>query len=135
MRPEEIARRLKEALIEVSPAIEEFTSMICPLCTDVCCRQKHAFPEERDLLFMKFLNTPFIIPDGRDPEGPCQFLGERGCIKERWQRPLRCTWYFCEDLLKAMDEAQQKKVRRLIGLIKEIVLLSKELLESQKRLI
>jgi hypothetical protein len=125
----QIATRLKELLIEVSPVIEEYTRQVCPQCQDVCCKQKHAVPEERDILYMRVIGLSMPSIDDRDPEETCQFLGEKGCTKPRWQRPLRCTWYFCEALLRAMDEGDQKKSRRLIDMINEIVHLSARLLE------
>ncbi|MCX7793882.1 MAG: hypothetical protein N2257_05705 [Thermodesulfovibrionales bacterium] len=124
MNSKEIAVRLKELLIEISPLIEEYTSYICPLCQDVCCKQKHAIPEEKDLIYMKLTGIPEYTLDGRGPEENCQFLGEKGCIKPRWQRPLRCTWYFCSSLLRAMDEGDQKKARKLTELIRDMVELS-----------
>lgn len=123
MRPEDIAFKLKYLLIEVSPLIEELTQKICPQCNDVCCRQKHVIPEEKDRIYLKITGAEYSVED-RDPEGLCQFLGERGCVRPRWQRPLRCTWYFCDSLLKEMDERDQRKVRRLIEIIQEIVKLS-----------
>jgi len=126
-----IATRLKELLIGVSPLIEEYTWQVCPQCQDVCCKQKHAIPEEKDILYMKLIGLPMSSLENRDPESPCQFLGEKGCIKPRWQRPLRCTWYFCEALLRAMDEGDQRKARRLIDMIKEIVNLSGKLTSVQ----
>lgn len=130
MSPEEIAERLKELLIEVSPLIEEYTQATCPLCEDVCCKQRHALPEEKDLLYMRLTGIPEYSLDNRGPEEPCQFLGAKGCIKPRWQRPLRCTWYFCERLLRAMDEGDQRKARRLIEMVKEIVELSGRLIRT-----
>ncbi len=126
-----VAIRLKELLIEVSPVIEEYTRQVCPQCHDVCCKQKHAIPEERDILYLRLIGLSMPSIDDRDHEETCQFLGEKGCIKPRWQRPLRCTWYFCEALLKAIDEGDQRKARRLIDMIKEIVHLSGKLTSVQ----
>ncbi len=126
-----VATRLKELLIEVSPVIEEYTRQVCPQCQDVCCKQRHAIPEERDILYLGLIGLSMPSIDDRDPDGACQFLGDKGCIKPRWQRPLRCTWYFCEALLKAIDEGDQKKARKLIDMIKEIVHLSGRLTSVQ----
>ncbi len=128
MSPEEIAKELKEILIEASPLIEDYTRITCALCEHVCCKQRHAIPEEKDLIYMKLAGIPEYSLDNRGPEEPCQFLGPAGCMKPRWQRPLRCTWYFCERLLKTMDEGDQRKARRLIEIIKEIVELSRRLI-------
>lgn len=130
MNPDEIANKLKEILIEVSPIVEEYTQSVCPLCDDVCCKQKHGIPEEKDRIYLKLIGIPEYSLDGRGPEEPCQFLGSSGCIKPRWQRPLRCTWYFCERLITAMDEGDQRKARRLIELIKEIVELNRRLIKT-----
>ncbi len=120
--PNETARKLKDLLIRISPLIEEYTAATCPGCRDVCCKQKRAFLDHEDILYMTALGLP--LPDydpARDPEGPCQFMGPNGCITPRWLRPWRCTWYFCDPLLSAIDAGPQKKARTLSSLIQQIV--------------
>jgi len=116
------AGRLRQLLIESSPLIEAYTRELCPDCTDVCCRQKHGIYRERDLNYLNALGT--AIP-ARDParllDGPCEALGERGCIHPRWLRPFKCTWYFCEPLLEAMNDGPQKKSRALSRAMKDMI--------------
>jgi hypothetical protein len=116
------ALELKELLIELSPLIEEYTSQTCPACGDVCCKQKRSLPEPEDVRFASALGMP--LPDRdplRPPDGPCQFMGPRGCVTERWLRPWRCTWYFCDPLLRALDEGPRKKARAITALVQRIV--------------
>lgn len=40
-------------------------------------------------------------------------MGQQGCTQPRWLRPFRCTWYFCDPLIKALDEGSQRKARKL----------------------
>lgn len=116
------ANRLKDLLIELSPLIEEYTSLVCPECTDVCCKQKRSYPETVDLRYLQTLAVPPPLPDpDLPPDGPCQFMGREGCITPRWLRPWRCTWYFCAPLLEAMREGPQRISRRISYLIQEIV--------------
>ncbi len=118
------ADKLKQLLIESSPLIEEYTAAVCPDCTDVCCRQKHGLYLERDILYLSALGV--VAPprdDSRPPEGPCQFMGARGCVKPRWLRPFKCTWYFCGPLLAALDEGPQRRARRLSAHLQEMILL------------
>jgi hypothetical protein len=116
------ALRLKALLVELAPLIEEYTAQCCPDCRDVCCRQKRAVPDPVDIRYFSLLDQPLPLLDrGRDPEGPCQFMGEKGCTAGRWLRPWRCTWYFCLPLLDAMGKGPQKKVRHISGLIQQIV--------------
>ena len=116
------AGKLQLLLIESSPLIEEYTREICPRCTDVCCRQKHGIYRERDVIYLNALGT--AIP-ARDPsrhlDGPCEALGGRGCMHLRWLRPFKCTWYFCDPLLEAMNDGPQKKARALSRVMKEMI--------------
>ena len=116
------AGKLQQLLIESSPLIEEYTREICPVCTDVCCRQIHGIYRERDILHLNALGA--AIPE-RDParplDGPCEALGERGCTHPRWLRPFKCTWYFCEPLLEAMNDGPQKKSRALSRAMKDMI--------------
>jgi hypothetical protein len=117
-----IAEKLKLLLIESSPLIEEFTSAICPACGDVCCKQKHGVYKDRDHRYLDALGMTVPSRDRtRSAEGPCEMMGPQGCIQLRWMRPFKCTWYFCEPLLVALNNGPQKKARRLAAMIKEMV--------------
>jgi hypothetical protein len=117
----ETARRLKQLLIESSPLIEEYTRQVCQSCTDVCCRQRHGLFTESDLAYLAALDETFPPHDpSRPPDGFCQFLDTSGCAKPRWQRAWKCTWYFCEPLLRALAEGPQKKARSLSAALDEM---------------
>lgn len=123
-----VAEKLKELLITSSPLIEDYTREICPACTDVCCRQKHGVFRERDITYLTALDLRVPAYDHERPaEGPCQFLAPTGCSLPRWQRPFKCTWYFCLQLLTAMDEGQRKKARGLSRTLEDMVRLYDEL--------
>ena len=121
MTPEQ-AEQLKQLLIESSPLIEEYTSAVCPSCVDICCRQKHGTHRSCDLAYLHTLGTPAPLLDtGRDPDGPCQFMGQFGCTLPRWTRAFKCTWFFCEPLLAAMNEGEPRKARRLSAALQKMV--------------
>jgi hypothetical protein len=116
------AEKLKQLLIESSPSIEEYTSPLCPGCIDVCCRQKHGLYRERDIGYLRALGIAPPMRDGTRPlDGPCECMGPRGCTLPRWMRPFKCTWYFCEPLLAALNNGPQKKARRLAALMQEMI--------------
>ena len=118
----ETAKQLQQLLIESSPLIEEYTRDLCPACTDVCCRQKHGRYRERDLVYLRALGAIAPVFDhARPSESTCEYLGERGCIHPRWFRPFKCTWYFCEPLIKAMDERPGRATRRLTAVMEEMI--------------
>jgi hypothetical protein len=118
------AERLKRLLIVSSSLIEEYTREVCPGCIDVCCRQKHGVYRERDILYLHALGVEVPPRDEARPlEGPCQFMGPRGCFQPRWLRPFKCTWYFCEPLLAALDQGPQRRARRLSAHLREMILL------------
>jgi len=121
MTPDQ-AQQLQQLLIEASPLIEEYTAAVCPGCIDVCCRQKHGTHCSRDLAYLRALSTPAPpLEAGRDPEGPCQFMGHAGCTLPRWLRAFKCTWYFCEPLLAALNAGAPRKARRLSNALQNIV--------------
>ncbi len=108
------AAELKRLLIEHSQLIEEHTVAACPHCTNVCCRQKHCLFREKDVVYLIALGEEVPIRDETmPPDGPCQFMGPAGCMLPRWQRPFRCTWFFCEPLLQALHDAPPKRSREL----------------------
>jgi hypothetical protein len=116
------AEKLKELLIASSPLIEEYTAAVCPDCTDICCRQKHGLYRERDISYLCGLGMPAPQRDeSRPPEGPCEAMGPAGCVHPRWLRPFKCTWYFCEPLLAALNEGRQKKARGLSAVMQEMI--------------
>ncbi len=116
------AEKQKKLLIELSPVIEAYTAAVCPGCRDVCCKQRHGVMNEEDLRYCAALGTPPPAYDpGRMQDGPCQFMGASGCIHPRWLRPWRCTAYFCDALLAAMNSGPPKTVRHISSLIQEIV--------------
>ena len=120
----ETAEKLKQLLIESSPRFEEYTATICPKCTDVCCRQKHGFYRKGDIAYLLALGIEAPQRDAARPlEGPCEAMGPTGCVLLRWMRPFKCTWYFCEQLLAALNEGPQRKARRLTADIAEMLLL------------
>lgn len=123
-----IAMQLKRLLIESSPMIEEYTAAICPSCSDVCCRQKHGMFRENDILYLRALGVEVSMRDqGKPPEGPCEWMGPMGCVQPRWLRPFKCTWYFCEPLLKALSEGPPRKARRVSAMLQEMADLYGEL--------
>ena len=121
MTPDQ-AQRLRQLLMESSPLIEEYTAVVCPGCVDVCCKQKHGTHGERDLAYLHALGAPAPpLEAGRDPDGPCQFMGPAGCTLPRWKRAFKCTWFFCEPLLAALDEGEPRKARQLSAALQKMV--------------
>lgn len=123
-----IARQLQEILTLLSPIIEEYTQKVCPDCTDVCCKQKHGMLLEKDVAYLTTLGMDVPSPDlTRPPDAPCRFLGPAGCTKPRWQRAWKCTWYFCDPLLKAMNDGPQRTARRVAEMMNAAIVLRESL--------
>jgi hypothetical protein len=115
------SQKLKLLLMDSSSLIEEYTSRVCPDCTDVCCRQKHGMYRENDILYLRALGEAVATRDqGRTLEGPCELIGPRGCTQPRWLRPFKCTWYFCEPLLKSLGDGPPRKARQLSAMLQEM---------------
>lgn len=116
-----VAQKLKLLLIDSSALIEEYTAEVCPNCIDICCRQKHGVYQEKDILYLRALGDTVPTRDqGKSLEGSCEVMGPQGCTQPRWMRPFKCTWYFCEPLLKALSEGPPRNARRVSGMLQEM---------------
>ena len=116
------ADKIRQILTDLSPLVEEYTARVCPDCRDVCCKQRHGIMDEQDMRFRSALGAPLPSYEPERPlDGPCQFMGAQGCMNQRWLRPWRCTSYFCNALLDAMNSGPQKRARQISALIQEIV--------------
>jgi len=125
----ELARDLKEAFNTVSPFIEKHTAIVCPECEKVCCADKHGRYDSNDLLFLESLEAD--IPqytDERKEDDACRFINETGCSLERWMRPYRCTFFFCDALLKSLENDNAKLYRAFLDYFQYLVSLRRELL-------
>lgn len=117
----ELAEEMREAYDAVSPFIELHTSRVCPDCQRVCCIDRHGTHEPEDLAVIAALGeTPPpeqpLVPD----TVPCRQLAPTGCGLERWQRPYRCTWYFCTALLDEMPEEDPRGYREFMEKLKRL---------------
>lgn len=118
----DIAREMKELLTGLSPVIERHTAAVCPSCAEVCCRQGHGSLREQDVAYLAALGeSPPTQDPLRSESDPCQFLGSRGCIRERWQRAWKCTWFFCDPLLRSIGEGPQQEARELTRLMNRVM--------------
>ena len=104
-----------QAYVIMDPFIQEYTAKTCPYCGTVCCCNKHGFPEFADIVAIIAMNGKIPQYDlSVDPNALCQFIGEKGCILPRAERPYRCTWYFCEPLLLQIELDTARKYREFI---------------------
>ena len=127
----EIASELKEILEAVSPFIEKHTALICPLCKRVCCINKHGRHTKEDICFFRALGLeePSIDRYGKDSD-PCGYLAANGCSLHRWERPFRCTWFFCDPLLQSMKD-NCKEYREFVNSLNMLILARQELIENE----
>ncbi|MBI4848874.1 MAG: hypothetical protein HY808_09920 [Nitrospirae bacterium] len=127
----QIAHELREAFEAVDPFIQKHTALVCPSCKKVCCIAKHGRHDEKDITFLSALKfeTPCLKFDSNDTD-PCGFLNAEGCSIERWMRPFRCTWFFCDPLLESMKGDKGRAYRRFIESFQRLVLLRQELLNT-----
>jgi hypothetical protein len=130
----ETAGKMKRLLIESAPLIEDYTWEVCPACAEVCCKQKHGVFRENDIGYLHALGLEAPQRDqGRPAEGPCEWMGPRGCNRPRWLRPFKCTWFFCGPLLKAMNDGPSRKARQLSTMLQKMADLYGELGQGQVR--
>lgn len=94
------AAEAMELIEAISTDIEQHTATICVHCTGVCCIDRHARYDLSDRIFLAALGLTVPEYASRIEEtAPCRFLGNCGCSLRRFQRPYRCTWFFCAPLL------------------------------------
>ena len=124
-----LAKELRDAFGVLSPFIEKHTSIVCPDCTDLCCKDRHGRYDENDILFLSSLGS-YMPQDhqGREEDGPCRYMVETGCTLERWMRPYRCTFFFCSPLLNSL-EADSALSRCFRIYLEQLVSIRKKLLE------
>jgi epoxyqueuosine reductase QueG len=117
-----LAQKTKALIDKIDPFIQNYTSIVCPQCKDVCCINRHSRYDFDDLLYIHALQVEeLVFLQGIDDNAPCQFLSSKGCTIERFRRPFRCNWYFCDSLLKAMINGPARPYRSFINLMNEIV--------------
>lgn len=126
----ELADELRQAFKAVSPFIEKHTAIVCPECKKVCCIDKHGRYDKNDLAFIRALGVKkqYDLPD-RDESDPCRFLNEKGCSRERWERPFRCTQFFCDALLKSLENDNAKFYRAFVDYLQHLISVRQRLLE------
>jgi hypothetical protein len=123
------AGELRDAFEAVSPFIQRHTMRVCPLCKKVCCINKHGDYDNNDLVFIVSMGieVPPSLPERRETD-PCRFLKDSGCMLQRWRRPFRCTWYFCESLLESMKEDNSRDYRIFIYSLQKLVSIRRHLM-------
>jgi hypothetical protein len=126
-----LAQKTKTLIDKIDPFIQNYTSIVCPQCKDVCCINRHSRYDFDDLLYIYALQIREPITyDNINENDPCQFLSSMGCIIERYRRPFRCNWYFCNNLLKVMNEGQARPYRSFISLMNEIIHSRREMVDE-----
>ena len=127
---EETALELKEAFHLVSPFIEKHSNLVCPECEQVCCADKHGRYDKNDLYFFNALGI--TVPDhvsDRKESDTCRYIVTHGCSLERWMRPFRCTFFFCDALLKNLEQDNAKLYRAFTDYFQHLTMLRQKLLK------
>ncbi len=116
-----LADELREAFHALSPFIEKHTSIVCPDCTDLCCKDKHAIYDKNDRIFLNALNVDTPEQHERPDSEPCRHMRPEGCCLERWMRPFRCTHFFCDPLLASLENEDPKLYRAFVEYLRYLV--------------
>ena len=121
---------MADSFERLTPFIEKHTSLVCPSCVKVCCANRHGTPEAEDFIFFRALGVE-AKPAGGEPDAVCSLLGKTGCALPRWQRPFRCTWYFCPPLLESMKGGSGRQYRAFVEELARLVDLRNRLISSK----
>jgi hypothetical protein len=128
----EIAREMRETFEIISPYIDKHTSGVCHVCREVCCTDRHGIYDGDDLLFLSTLGIKIPMDeDEHNTEDPCRYITKNGCKLERWMRPFRCTFFFCDALLKSLESDNAKLYRAFISYFNHLVSLRQRLIEAE----
>jgi len=126
----DLALQLRDAYNTLSPFIEKHTSIVCPECEEVCCIDKHSHYDKNDLIYLRALGAEvYLNPPYREETGPCRYMSEKGCSRERWERPFRCTYFFCNPLLKSLENDSAKLYRAFLDYFQYVISVRQKLLE------
>lgn len=125
----EIAEELREAFNAVSPFIEKHTRIVCPNCKNLCCADRHARYDSDDIIFLNALGADTVQEhNDRAEDSPCRFMVETGCSLVRWMRPFRCTFFFCDPLLKSLENDNAKLYRAFMDYFRHLVYVRQNLI-------
>ncbi|MBI5073790.1 MAG: hypothetical protein HZB62_01255 [Nitrospirae bacterium] len=119
------AEKAEETIEAISLIIESHTARVCPDCRSVCCVNRHSRFDYSDVIFMSSLGREIPADDPAvEFTDPCRFLGARGCLRKRSERPYRCTWFFCSPLIEVIEEqmplAEHRKFMKMLRRITEL---------------
>lgn len=127
------AIKILELTSSIDAFIQKNTAEVCPLCPNVCCKNRHGRHDEEDLALLAAAEIQPPAFDNRlDDEAACQYMSETGCTLKRPVRPFRCNWYFCTTLLVHMQNGPAKPYREFMKILDEIVRLRKEVIEVMR---
>lgn len=126
-----LAKEVKDCILKIDPFIDIYAKKVCSKCDNICCLNKNSRYEYDDLIYVLALREKFPLPERNLKEKePCYLLTERGCKIPRYLRPLRCNWYFCKDLLQAMELAPPRTFREFSNTFNKMLHLRQQLLNS-----
>lgn len=122
---------LKNAIETIDAFIQGHTAEVCPHCRNVCCINRHGQYDYADLIYIQALGLkPPAYKDNVRDTDRCQFLEASGCTIERSLRPFRCNWYFCDAILKSMEEGAVKPYRQFIKEFQRVIELKKAVADA-----
>ncbi|MFQ3573836.1 MAG: hypothetical protein SNJ53_04300 [Thermodesulfovibrionales bacterium] len=108
------AQQIMSIINHVDASIQSFTSQVCINCRDVCCINLHSYYELGDIIYLCLIEEGCPLHrSGLADRESCQFLSHTGCTLRRFQRPFRCNWYFCSDLIQFIGTYGKKQGRVL----------------------
>lgn len=113
-----LAQELRAAFEGAEEHLERLAALSCSGCAKVCCRDMHSVHDRVDLEFLSALGAqkPIRATPTEGGAGPCRFIKREGCSLPRWMRPYKCTWFFCEEALEALEALQEDEPGRARGL-------------------
>ena len=91
-----IAQSILRKLSDIFSDMDSLCAQTCSRCKAPCCRVATVWFDYKDLIFLH-LNGLCIAPTQplHHDKHHCRYLGEKGCLLPRVERPWICTIYLC----------------------------------------
>lgn len=126
-----LADEVRTLTRKIDSFIEGLSSKVCSQCKEVCCANRHSYPDRSDLVYLFALGKrPPAHDENLEEDKPCRFMSYSGCTVERAFRPFRCNWFFCDAFLAYLQENPGRTVRQFQKEMQRIIDLRMEMLDA-----
>ena len=116
-----IAHSILDEMTGIFPEMDRLCVATCPSCKEPCCGVATLWFDFRDLIFLHLNDIPIAKAQPLNHYGAhCRYLGARGCILRREERPWICTYYLCPSQTYLLRRKNRKIYKEYDGKLEAI---------------